>query len=331
MKPISKLGIGPMSPEIVEAVFRYSENNSEPLMLIASKNQIDWNGGYVNDWTTREFSDYCSMLEKKYIKAKVYLCRDHCGPGFKNDDLDDVYETINDDLNSGFEVMHIDFCYYKGTYEERLTESKKAIEYILKGKPKTKIEIGTDDNRGDFLTNIKQIDSEMEFFKKVAPIHFFVCQTGSLVKEINQVGGFNADFFKKIKDLSLKHELCLKEHNSDYLNDKSIALRHGIIDALNVAPQYGVIQTILTLSKCYSYGINADDYLEDAYMSGKWKKWLNKNDQNNKYLCSVIAGHYNFTKDSYKKIYDQINKYENFKETIINQVIKNIDLYIKNF
>lgn len=44
-----KLGIGALSSEIIEAVFRYSNNNLIPLMLIASKNQIDWDGGYVNN------------------------------------------------------------------------------------------------------------------------------------------------------------------------------------------------------------------------------------------------------------------------------------------
>lgn len=331
MNPISKLGVGPMSLEIIEAVYRYSEKNSEPLMLIASKNQVDWNGGYVNNWNTRGFADYCNKLKKRYPNAKVYLCRDHCGPGFKSDDIEDVYKTINDDLRNGFEVMHVDFCHYKGTYEEKLAESKKAIEYILKKKPNTIIEIGTDENKGDFLTNIKHLDSEMEFFKKVAPIHFFVCQTGSFVKEASQVGGFNIEFLKKIKNLAIKHGLYLKEHNADYLDKKSVSLRKGIIDAMNVAPQYGVIQTTLTLSKCYTYGINTDDYLEDSYMSGKWKKWLNKNSQDNKYLCSLVAGHYNFAKDSYKKICEEINAYEDFKETIINEVIKNINIYIKNY
>jgi hypothetical protein len=331
MKPISKLGVGPMSSEIIEAVFRYSSNTAEPLMLIASKNQIDWNGGYVNNWTTKEFAEYCNSLKEKYPAALVYLCRDHCGPGFKNDDLEDVYKTIDDDLENGFDVIHIDFCHHKGAYEERLAESKKAIEYILGKKPDTMIEIGTDENKGDFLTNINHIDTEMEFFKKVAPIHFFVCQTGSLIREVNQAGGFNYEFLKKIKELSAKHGLYLKEHNADYLDSKSIAMRRGVIDAVNVAPQYGAIQTKLTLSKCYTYGINADDFLEDSYRSGKWKKWLHKNDQNNKYLCSVIAGHYNFAKESYKKIYYEISQHEDIREAVINEVMKNINIYIKNF
>lgn len=330
MKPISKLGIGPMSEEIIEAVFRYSEKYSEPLMLIASKNQIDWDGGYVNNWKTSEYVKYINSLRKKYHKAKVYLCRDHCGPGFKNEDIKDVYQTIDADLKNKFDLIHIDFCHYKGSYENKLEESKEIINYILKKRPDTILEIGTDENRGDILSNINHIEDEIRYFKQIAPIHFFVCQTGSLIKELGQVGVFNKTFLKKVKKLSLKHNVFIKEHNADYLDAKNIHLRKGVVDAVNVAPQYGTVQTMLTLSKCYTYGISVDDYLEDSYKSGKWKKWLYKSDDANKYHCSVIAGHYNFSKDSYKKIYKQINEYEDFRETIINEIMKNISIYINN-
>ena len=55
-----------------------------------------------------------------------------------------------------------------------------------------------------------------------------------------------------------------------------------------------------------------------------------KNDSSNKYLCSVIAGHYNFNDDSYINIYNQINQHENFRETIINQMMRNFKLYLNN-
>ena len=41
------LAIGPMSSETIEATFRYSNFYRKELMLISSKNQIDWNGGDV--------------------------------------------------------------------------------------------------------------------------------------------------------------------------------------------------------------------------------------------------------------------------------------------
>src|SRR5436309_3387600 len=92
------LGIGPMSSEAVEAVFRYSNFHRKQLMLIASKNQVDWNGGYVNKWTTKAYMEFVQKMRKAYPQADVLVCRDHCGPGFNgNHDLKDVYKTIEDD------------------------------------------------------------------------------------------------------------------------------------------------------------------------------------------------------------------------------------------
>ena len=132
---------------------------------------------------------------------------------------------------------------------------------------------------------------------------------------------------KKIKEICIGKKVNIKEHNADYLDENGINLRKGIIDAFNIAPQFGVLQTQITLQKCLVYGIKTNDFLNDAYRSGKWKKWLYKNKASNISLCSLIAGHYVFSFDSYKTIVDKINKYENFSETVINEVMKIIRLY----
>jgi hypothetical protein len=330
MKIQSKLGIGPMSSEIIEAVFRYSEKESEPLMLIASKNQIDWDKGYVNTWDTAEYMVYISELRKKYSKSQVYICRDHCGPGFKNNDLTDVYKTIDSDIENGFDLIHIDFCHYQGSHEDILVQSKKAIDYILKKNPKMLIEVGTDENKGEFLEDLGKIKIEMDYFSKIPNVIFYVCQSGSLIKEINQVGDFNSDFITKVRKLADQYKLGLKEHNADYLDSNKIGLRKGLVDAVNVAPQYGVLQTQLTIQKCLTYGIDFEEWLEIAYQSGKWGKWLHNNNSDNKFLCSVIAGHYNFSTPSYEKIYKQISKHENFREEIIQTMMNNFKMYSNN-
>lgn len=319
-----------MSPEIIEAVFRYSEKNNESLMLIASKNQIDWDGGYVNNWTTRQYMNYIKGTRRKYPEAKVYVCRDHCGPGFKNQDLKDVYKTIDSDIEGGFDLIHVDFCKLEGTHDDILKKSKKVIEHIKKKSPQTLIEVGTDENTGAFLNDVSRIKKEVEFFTNIVPVHFFVCQTGSLVREVNQVGGFNAEFIRQIRKIADKYGVYLKEHNVDYTNDKELILRKGLIDAINVAPQFGVIQTKLTIQKCLAYGIDFSEFLERAYKSNRWKKWLHKNTAENKFLCSIIAGHYVFADGAYKKIYKQINKYEDFREAIINEMMKSFKLYLDN-
>ncbi|MCD4706070.1 hypothetical protein K8R61_03245 [bacterium] len=330
MKKLGNLGIGPMSSEIIEAVFSFSEKENKSLMLIASKNQIDWDRGYVNNWNTEEYMEYIEEMKKKYLKSQVYICRDHCGPGFKNDNLDDVSNTIDSDIENNFDLIHIDFCLFKGSRKDILNKSKRAIEYIHKKNSNILIEIGTDENSGDFLDDTHRIEEEMKFFSGLKNIVFYVVQTGSLIKEVNQVGNFNKNFIKKIKELAIHYNLKLKEHNADYLDSNNIALRQNLIDAVNVAPQYGVLQTSLTIQKCLQYGINLDDFLEDSYKSKKWEKWLYKNNPDNKFLCSLIAGHYNFSKNSYKKIYEEINMHENFRETIIQAMMKNFKLYINN-
>lgn len=330
MNQISKLGVGPMSSEIIEAVFRYSQDKDVPLMLIASKSQIDWDGGYVNGWDTRQYCEYVDTLSNKYKDAKVYICRDHCGPGLKNDDLEDVYKTLDSDIENNFGLIHIDFSNLKGNYKDILEQSLKAIEYILEKSPETLIEVGADENVGDFLNDTDRIKAEIKYFKSVAPIHFFVCQTGSLTREIDQAGDFNFDFIKRVREIADEEGIFLKEHNADYLSSEDISIRNGLIDAMNIAPQQGVVQTFLTLEKCKLYGIDPNDFLEESYKSGKWGKWMHSNSSDNKLLCSIIAGHYVFSSDAYKRIFEKISKHENFKESVIEIMIINFDLYIKN-
>lgn len=326
----SSLGIGPMSSEIIEAVFRYSHYHRKELMIIPSKNQIDYNGGYVNKWTTKEFMDFVKEMREIYPNNKVKICRDHCGPGFNgNYDLKDTYKTIENDIENGFDLIHVDFCYFKGIKEEQFAESKKAIEHCLKLSPQILLEVGTDENIGTSynLPNIGEIEKEVDFFKGFCNPEFYVVQTGSLVKEINQVGTFNKQFVDNVSKILKEKGVKLKEHNADYLSKEDILLRGSLVDAMNIAPQLGVIQTKLILDKCLTYGIDFDEFLAEVYQGGKWKKWMHNNSAENKFLCSVIAGHYHFSSDKYKKIIEELEKQEDIHETIINRMMEAIEHY----
>lgn len=331
-KAMPLLAVGPMSSEIVEAVFYYSNFHRKPLMLIASKNQIDYAGGYVNNWTTKEYMEFVAAMRARYPMAKVKICRDHCGPGFNgNFDIKDVYKTIDEDIKTGFDLIHIDFCHYKGSKAEKLAEAKKAILYCLKKKPGIELEIGTDENRGTSysLPNIKEWEREIDFFQEFCKPTFYVVQTGSLVMEINQVGTFNKSFTEKISKVIRAKGLKLKEHNADYLTKTEILERQGLVDAMNIAPQLGVIQTQTVLARALIYGVRIDDFLEEVYRGGKWKKWMKDNGPENKMLCSVIAGHYHFTSKTYKDIIRQLAERENIKDVILNSIVNVIRHYVE--
>ncbi len=328
----AKLGIGPMSSEIIESIFRTSHFLRTQLMIIASKNQIDHSGGYVNKWTTKQFMEFIREMKARYPHSDVKICRDHCGPGFNgNHNLEDVYATIKADIENGFDLIHIDFCNFKGSKEEMFAESKKAVEYCLSLNPNIMLEIGTDENAGTNFgaMNLHEIEHEIDLFLQFCKPEFYVVQTGSLVMEINQVGNFNREFIKKISSVLKEKGLKMKEHNADYLSSEEISLREGIVDAMNIAPQLGVVQTMIVLSKCRIYGIDSEDFLKEVFEGGKWKKWMYKNTQENKMLCCLIAGHYHFKGENYKKIISELEKREDIKETIINQMTDLISHYVR--
>ena len=75
-----QLGIGPMSIHCVDAVIEMANAARHPLMLVASRRQIEAaskGGGYVNNWTTKTFAQYVRERDKG---GYVVLCRDHGGP-----------------------------------------------------------------------------------------------------------------------------------------------------------------------------------------------------------------------------------------------------------
>ena len=327
----SKLGFGPMSPEAVEAIIKASSILKKSFMLISTKNQIDWNGGYVNKWTTEQYVNYVNKIKKRYKNSKIFLCRDHCGPGFKNNSVEDVYNTVFDDIDNGFNLIHIDFSKVSVDKKIVLEESIKIINSILKKNNEIKIEIGTEENLGEIKKDITGIKKEFFFIKEVVKPEFFVVQTGSLVKEIYQLGYFNKPFVNEVHDFLLENNVKLKEHNSDYLNFKQISGRCGVVDALNIAPQLGIIQTQVVLNEALLYGIDIKPFLECSYKSNKWLKWLYTSNRNDKLLCSILAGHYNFTSDEYKSMVFKINKYTDIRGTIIEKILKLVTYYSEAF
>ena len=63
-----KYFIGPMSKNVVDAIIEFNGN----IGFIPSRRQVEYDGGYVNNWTTKEFGKYAN---------KIILKRDHAGPG----------------------------------------------------------------------------------------------------------------------------------------------------------------------------------------------------------------------------------------------------------
>lgn len=329
----SKLGFGPMSPEVIEGIIKASSILKKPLMLISTRNQIDYDGGYINNWTTRQYVEFVNKISAKYKDSKIYLCRDHCGPGFsfRDNSIEAVYKTIHDDIENNFDLIHIDFSKIDTNKLIVLEETKKVVKWILNHDRKVSIEIGTEENKGLFKSDIEEIKNELKFVMEFVEPEFFVVQSGSLIMEINQAGSFNKEFIARVHDFLSANNVKLKEHNLDYTDYEKVKERRGIVDAMNIAPSLGVNQTMETISQALIYNVNIYSFLERSYKSKAWQKWLHHNTSENKMLCSIIAGHYNFTSDEYKAMVSRLEKYIDINNLIIDRTVQIVKNYYDAF
>ena len=112
------LAVGPMSKNCVDATVELSNSHSVPIMLIASRRQIDskvFGGGYVNGWDTAAYSKYVQDKDKKKL---IFLSRDHGGPWQNNIEKQEKFtpkqamtsakESYMCDIDAGFKFIHID-------------------------------------------------------------------------------------------------------------------------------------------------------------------------------------------------------------------------------
>ncbi len=366
------LGVGPMSINCVDAAIDLANEYAIPLMLIASRRQIDseqFNGGYVNNWTTSKFANYVKNKDKN---ANVILSRDHGGPWQNNEEkkqnlnldlaMKSAKESYKEDIDAGFEILHIDTSidiYKAPSKNEVLERLFELYEYcwsyaLDKGK-EIIFEIGTEEQSGSTNTP-DELDftlSSMEKFCKKNKFPFptfVVIQTGTRVMEMRNVGSFDSPLrvfneipseiqVPKMIEICKKHNIFMKEHNTDYLSDIALSWHPRLgIHAANVAPEFGVAETraFLKIMEDNNLTSQANKFLELAYNSKKWDKWMLPNTTASDRDRSIISGHYIFSTpeclELKKEVYQHLkSKRIDLDSYLYDQVKKSIFRYLDCF
>lgn len=321
-----KLGFGPMSTEITDILCEYTEEKNYPLMIIASRNQVDMITGYVKN--TRQLAEQV----RRYPDKNILLCRDHCGPYFA--DLDrglDIQtaitrckETISADISNGFDLIHIDVSRIK---KDQLVWAKDLIEFALKLEPNIKLEFGSEDNTGvDVNSSIARIDSQLEFLKPYKDnVVFFVSQTGSLTKD-GQIGKFNIKRNKEVSEQLHDAGYLYKEHNADYFTEDDIEKRiRAGIDALNIAPQLGKMQTDL-LTEMAGTTNEYSAFADYVYSKPNiWTRWMS-NGNTDKDIAVSVSGHYHFGSVEYQRAFGMVDQ-QAFYTELKRRIYALLDMY----
>jgi len=322
-----KLGFGPMSREIIEILAKHTKDNNYPLMIIASRNQVDYATGYV--CTTAELAEQV----KQYKNPNLLLCRDHCGPYFSDLDrglsIDDAIircmKTIATDITAGFDLIHIDVSRIK---DNQLHYAKKLIEYAISLNPDIMLEFGSEDNTGiDINSSIARIDIQLGFLNPYKNnVKFFVTQTGSLTKD-GQAGTFDVDRNHAIGEQIRAAGFLFKEHNADYFTASDIKNRiDASVDSLNIAPQLGVMQT--DLLKEFAPKDLWAIFADLVYNQNYWQRWVPEG-VTDKDVAVSVSGHYLFSSQTYKDIIASIDA--NAFNSELNKKIEDLLNHYKTF
>tara|TARA_Y100000361_G_C11144552_1_gene337209 strand:- start:361 stop:1281 length:921 start_codon:yes stop_codon:yes gene_type:complete len=297
-----KYFIGPMSKNVVDAIIDFGG-----IGFIPSRRQVEYNGGYVNNWTTKEFSNY--------VNGRAVIQRDHGGAGQGYID-DDGKESFKNDAIF-FDLIHVDPWKKYSNFIEGVEETISNMIFIHNINPKIKFEVGTEEAIRRFsvdeLNLLLNKLSELPFFDN---IEYAVVQSGVGLDLGNQIntGSYNPKRLERMIEVCKKYNVKSKEHNGDYLDEQDYKDRFDLgLDSINIAPEFGQIETLCYLEEMKD---DIEDYYQICYDSKRWVKWVDENfiPENNKKELIKICGHYVFSDD----------KFLNIKPNIDNKIKKTI-------
>tara|TARA_Y100000590_G_C15635428_1_gene982802 strand:+ start:196 stop:1365 length:1170 start_codon:yes stop_codon:yes gene_type:complete len=359
------LGVGPMSKNCVDSTIELSDQYNTPIMLIPSRRQIDskkQGSGYSNNWSTEDFSKYVKKICKK---KKIILCRDHGGPWQNNFEIKNnltlkqamksAKKSFEVDIDSGVSVIHIDpsITIKKKLKVDHILERvyelyEHCYAYSKKKNKKILFEIGTEEQSGSTST-FEEIEYFLEKLKKfyykykIPKATFMVIQCGTKVMETKNIGSFEYPLriinevpveiqLPKTIEICKKYDVYMKEHNGDYLSNKSLMWHPRLgIHAVNVAPEFGVTETrsLIRILKNLNLKKLVNEFLEISYNSRKWEKWVIDENKINDYDKSILSGHYVLSTPEVKEIIKEASK--NNKNFINNEIKKDIKKSIKRY
>ena len=323
----SKVFLGPMSKNIVDTVIEYSNSFKLPFTFIPSRRQVEYDGGYVNNWTTKEFVNYVKT-KGKYISVE----RDHGGPG-QGTNMDNGIDSFKEDCKY-MDVIHIDPWKKYQDYESGLNETIKALNYCYNENPNLYFEIATEegirrfevDELEKFILDLQQ-QIKPEIYNR---IKYFVVQCGTGLLEASNIGHYEKDRLKKMVELCKKYGFISKEHNGDWVSTDLMREKFELgLDCINVAPELGQIETKAILKEIKKIeNIEKRKELFETFFkiclnSKKWVKWVSKDfkPEENKEKLINICGHYVFSYTEFQKIKDQLpNSNKQIKKDLIKKI-----------
>ena len=282
-----KYFIGPMTKNVVDAIVEFCDKTENKIAFIPSRRQVEWNGGYVNNWTTEEFSKYVTTLP---------IQRDHGGPGQGNRD-DDGFESLAYDAKH-FQLIHIDPWKKYPEFSDGLEKTIEMIKFAYEINPDIIFEVGTEEAIRPFTPD--ELNLLVASLRSALPeevywqIKYLVIQSGTSLKGTNQTGNYDSTRLVEMIEVARSYDMLSKEHNGDYIPVEVIKEKFSLgLDCINIAPEFGLIETSTYLEEMKDEKL-FERFWQICYDSKKWVKWVSPSfdPYYNREQLVKICGHY---------------------------------------
>ena len=230
------------------------------------------------------------------------------------------------------DIIHIDpckdFCYI----EKVIAKTAECIEFCDNINKNCLYEVGTEESIRKFTPDglyifLRELKKRLsgQLFSKIL---YAVIQSGTSLEEDRNTGEYDKERLINMIDVCNEFSVLSKEHNGDYLSEDIIKEKFDLgLDAINIAPEFGVIETMCILDRISDDKVFNRIY-KLCYDSGKWRKWVGEDfePESNKRQLVKICGHYIFADKRFKKLL-KLNVFDDIEDDIKPKIklrIKNI-------
>jgi fructose/tagatose bisphosphate aldolase len=301
-----KYCFGVQSKNSVNKIIEFSlKNPSIDITFIPSRRQVEYNRGYVNNWTTKEFTEY---VKSKNDKIKIE--RDHSGPG-QGMHQDDGFDSLKEDCKY-FDIIHIDPWKQYPNLNDGIQWTVKMIQYCYKLNTQITYEIGTEEAIRPFTPEeLEEIVIELKTrltSEQYNQIKYLVIQCGTRLCEGKNIGFYNEEKLTKMLQICNKYNLISKEHNGDWLDIENIKQKEKTgLQIINIAPELAIIETDVILKYVKENQSDFDRLYNLCFASNFWKKWVSKDfDINDKNSIIRYSCHYLYREEEFKEIKNKL-------------------------
>lgn len=381
------LGICPMSEEIIEACLKEAAESRFIPMFVATPRQVDADRGYTG-WSQEGLTDliHAKAVESDY-NGQYLVARDHGGPyqsmrdrGRPEVNVEDAMfyaeEMFTRDLKSGFDVLHVDATEDPRnllTLDDTVKRTARLIDYIEEVRMKENhqdvfYEVGSEEiSHG--ITEPEGFERFIHLLKRklydrgcegaIDRLLFIVGDVGTDMR-IDMTNQFNPERAKILADIALKHDLFLKVHYTDWLEDRLLEQFPKLgIGAANVGPEFAAatVESLVHLEKEErrsvqergetSYSKLTETLEELAVKHAPWRRFVPK-DLDDKELLEYsrqkrreiarCVGRYVMKNqvmvEARLKLYKNLKEFSSLKDPhkfVIGQTQKAIHRYVKAF